>query len=70
MGRLVEKLSPEKYALMQWHMQAGNITTSLKVRLDFTLPALSTTNFVTWKFHMYDSAKDRYDMILGQYLLT
>ena len=38
MGRLVEKLHPEKYAVMQWHMQAKNFTTNLKVKVDFTLP--------------------------------
>ena len=47
MGRLVRKLHPEKDAVMQWHTQAGNITTNLKVKVDFTLPALITTNAVT-----------------------
>ena len=60
----------EKYAPMQWHMQAGNIPTNLKVKVDFILPALSATNFVTCKCHVDDSAKGRYDMILGQDILT
>ena len=47
MGRLVKKLAPEKYSLMQWHTQAGNITTNLKVKVYFTLPPLSVTNVVT-----------------------
>ena len=51
--------------MMQWHTQAYNITTNIKVKVDFTLPALRATNNVTWNFHMDDSAKDRYDMILG-----
>ena len=25
---------------------------------------------MTWKFHVYDSANGRYDMILGGYILT
>ena len=70
MGRLVEKLHPEKYAVMQWHMQAGNITTNLKVKVDFTLPELVMTNVLTWKIHVDNSAKGRYYMILGQYILT
>ena len=70
MGMLVEKHCLEKYAVMQWHTQARNITTNYKVKVYFTLPALSATNSVTWKFHMDDSAKGRYYMILGQYLLT
>ena len=70
MGRLVKKLSSEKYAPMKWHMQAGSITTNLKVKVNSTLPALSATNVVTWKCHVDDSAKGRYDTILGKYLLT
>ena len=38
MGRLVEKLHLEKYAMKKWHTQAGNIATNLKVKVDFTLP--------------------------------
>ena len=55
---------------MQWHMQAGNIPTNLKVKVDFILPALSATNFVTCKWHVDDSAKGIYDMILGRDILT
>ena len=70
MGRLVEKLHPEKYAVMQWHTQARNIATNYEVKVDLTLPKLSATNAVTWKCHVDNSAKGRYDMILGRYLLT
>ena len=69
-GRLVEKNTLEKYAVMQRHTQVVNITNNLKVKVDFTLPSLSATNIVTWKYHLGDSAKCRYDMISGQYLLT
>ena len=55
---------------MQWYTQAGNITSDLKVNVDFTLPALNATNAMTWKFHVDDSNNCRCDMILGQYLLT
>ena len=54
---------------MQWHMQAGNLTTKFKVKVDFTLPALSATNVVTWNCHLDDSAKGRYNMILGRDIL-
>ena len=64
MGRLVEKLLPEEDAVMQWHPQAGNRTTDIKVKVDPTLPPLSAKPFVTWKFHVDDSNKGRYDMIL------
>ena len=68
--RIVENLGPEKYAPMQWHTQAVNITTNIKVKVDFTLPELSMANVVTWKFHVDDSTKGRYAMILGQDVLT
>ena len=54
---------------MQWQTQAENITTNLKVKVDFTLPALSATNVVTWKCHVYEYAKGRCNVILGRYLL-
>ena len=54
---------------MQWYTQAENITTNLKFKEYFTLPALSATNVKTWKFHMGDSAKGRNNMILGRDLL-
>ena len=55
---------------MQWHTQSGNVTTYLKVKVDFTLPELSATNEVTCKWHLDYSAKGRYDIILGRYILT
>ena len=67
-GRLVGRINPEKYALIQRHTQAGNITTNLKVKVDLTLPTLSATNIVTWKFHVNDYDKGMCDMILRQYL--
>ena len=51
-------------------MQAGSITNNLKVKMDFTLPELSARRILTWNFHLDESAKSRYDMILGRYLLT
>ena len=48
MVRLVEKLHPEKYAVMKWHTQAGNITTNLNNEVDFNLHILSMMNVVTW----------------------
>ena len=55
---------------MQGHMQAENISTNHKVKVDFTLPTLSATNIVTCKCHLGESAKGRYDMILERYVLT
>ena len=47
MVSLLEKLNPDKYDVMQWNTQAENITTYPKVQIYFTLPVLSTINFVT-----------------------
>ena len=54
---------------MQWHTQAVSITKNLKVKIDLTLPKISATKIVTWNCHVDDSAKGRYDMILGRYIL-
>ena len=70
MGRLVGKIHPEKYAVTQWHTQAVNITTNIKVEVYFALPILITTNVGTCKFHVDGSFKDVYDIILGKYLWT
>ena len=69
MRGLVEKLNPDQYYVMQRHTQASNITTNIKVKVDFTLPALSVTNVVMWECHADDSTKDGYYMILGRDLL-
>ena len=70
MGRLVEKVSPKKEAVLQWHTQAGNNNTNIKVEVKFTLPKVSVKIVVTWKCHVDESTKGRYDMILGKYVLT
>ena len=69
MGNPVENLYPKKLASMQWNTQAGNITTNLKVKINFTSSILSDTNVVMWNCHVYESAKVRHSIILGHYLL-
>ena len=56
--------------MTQWHTQAGNITTNLKVKLYFTLPAFRGINVVTCICHVNESTKGRYEMILVRDLLT
>ena len=55
---------------MQLHTQAGNITTNLKAKVDFTLSEISPTNVRMCKCHSDDSAKGGYNMILVKDLLT
>ena len=55
---------------MQWHTQDRNITTNLKVKVYFALPALIAINVMTWKCHVDDSGKGRYNIILGRDILT
>ena len=64
-GRSSQKLLPDKVALMQWHMQARNITTNITVKVDFILPALRSKHSMTCNCHVDDSAKGTYYMILG-----
>ena len=52
------------------HTSRKNKTPNVKVIVDFTVPTLSATNIVTLTCHVDNSAKDRYDMILGRDLLT
>ena len=59
MGRLIEKYVLKNILQCRWNTQAGNITNNLKVKVDFTLTALSAMNVVTWKCHVGDSAKGR-----------
>ena len=54
---------------MQWNTKAGNITANLKVKVVFNLPALIAMNAMTWNFHVVESAKGTYDMLLGRDLL-
>ena len=68
--RLIEKLYPGKYALVQLHTEAGNVTINIQVRVDFTLHALSATNVMEWRCHVDDSAKGRHNMIPGRDILT
>ena len=70
MVRLVKQLGLEEDALVKWNTQAGNITTNIKVKVDFTLPALNATNFMTWNCHVDKSTKGRHNMILGRDILT
>ena len=58
MGRIIQRLGQNKF-LMQWNTQAGNITTNIKVEVNFTKPELSAMNVVTWKYHVDDSANGR-----------
>ena len=55
---------------MKWHLQAVNITTNLKIKIDFTSLQVSATKVLTWNYHVDDFVKIRYDIILGRYILT
>ena len=51
---------------MKWHTKAGNTNTNIKVEIDFTLTELSEINVMTGTFHVGESTKGLYDMILGR----
>ena len=54
----------------EWRTEAGNFTTNLVVKVDFSLSDLSATKTVTWKFHAEDSSAGRYGTIIGRDILT
>ena len=70
MGRLVQRLGPKKYDVMQWHTQAGKITTNIKTEVNVTLPKLIKTNAMTWKCYINDSAKARCEIIIVRCIWT
>ena len=55
--------------MTQWKMQADDIKTNNRIKVCFCLTKLSRMKMVTWEFHVGDSAKNRYNMILGRDLL-
>ena len=64
------KIGAKKYAVTQWHTQAGKITTNSRVKIDFSLTGLGATKIVTCNCHVYDTAKIRNDMILRRDILA
>ena len=42
----IAKISTTKYAVFQWHTQAGNPTTNMKVKIYFILPGYIETKIV------------------------
>ena len=70
MVSLIKQITNQEDDVMQWNMQEGSITTNLKVKIYFTLPEISAKTIVTWNWHVDDSTKVRYDMILGRDILT
>ena len=52
--------------MMQQNTQASNITTNFKVEVEFNLPAISANSAVKLKCRVDESAKWRWDMLLGR----
>ena len=70
MVRIIQKLHPKEDNVIQWHTQAGIITTNTNVRIDFTLSRLISTKIMIWNCHVDESSHGRYEMILGRNILT
>ena len=56
--------------MKQRQTQFFNLTNNHKDKKYFILPEFSATKIVTWGFHVDDSAKSRYNIILGRAILT
>ena len=70
MDNLTSKLKQKETTMNRWETQSRKFTTSTKANIYFCLPSLNATKIVTWKYHVDDPTKVRYDMILGRDLLT
>ena len=70
MGKLKSKLKPKHSTETTWETQAGKFMTSKKLNVDFCLPEFSATKIVSWKWQVASSSNNRYDMVLGRYILT
>ena len=64
----MSKLQRTKYDVTQRQMQADNLTTDQKVRINFC-PELSPNKIFMWECHVDDSTERRYNKILIRYLL-
>ena len=67
---LIEKINPKKICCDKKAYTGVNITTNINVKIFSTLNNISAMKIVTWNFHVDDSSKGRYDMILVRNLLT
>ena len=54
--------------MTQWHTQSGNVTTSLKVKIFFTLPEFSATKIVIWNCHMDYLTKDLFQLNMTTFI--
>ena len=48
MRSLLDKLKAKKGGVVKWHTQADNLTTNMRVGIDFTLPEFIVSKIVTW----------------------
>ena len=69
-GETNTKNTTKEDTVIKLHTEAGSITTNIRVKIYFTLTGLSTTKIVTCNCRVDESAKVRYESILGIYLLT
>ena len=67
---MTQKLKLKIYASTQCKTEAVKSTTNKSFKVDFWLPQFSVTKFVIWEFHVDDSIKVGYYMILSRNLLT
>ena len=57
----MSKLKQKKNDVTQWKIQADNIKSNQRVKVNFYLPESSVTKVVTWEFHVDGYYKSSYD---------
>ena len=55
-----------KYFVTQWQIQAGNIKTNNKVKVNLCLPEFSANKTVTQEFIIDEFSESNYGMVLGR----
>ena len=58
---------PEKY--IEWSKDAGVLATNTKIETSFSFPELHYNKLINQSLHVVDFNIDRYDMIIGRYLI-
>ena len=69
-GKNNSTLIPKQYYVVQCHTQEGSITANIKMKIYFNLPEFCVKIIMIWICHMDYYANERYDIILGRYMLT
>ena len=70
MNDMASKIKHKNSTTNTWQIKPGKFKTNDMEKVDFCLLKSSVTKTVTWKCHVDGYTESRYNMILGQDLIT